>query len=357
MKNRVVSWFEREWTQKSIWQCVLLPVAWLFRCVSGVRRLGFRREWLKSESLPVPVIVVGNITIGGSGKTPLVIWLVEHLRAAGYVPGVISRGYGGTERGPFEVGPLSDARQVGDEPVLIAMRTEVPVFIGRDRVDVGRALLTAYPDCDLIVSDDGLQHYQLRRILEIAVVDGEAGFGNDRLLPAGPLREPVSRLASVDFVVINEANNDRARTCAQLSYPGTLPAQPMAPGHPVFMRLSGHVFYNVKDPDWHVLSGDLRGQTLHAVAGIGRPQRFFDHLRNLGLSVVEHPFPDHHPFGEKDFEFGADAVILMTEKDAVKCRSFAHETWWVLAVTASLDDRFGANILTKLRPTYGPQTA
>ncbi len=351
MKNRVVSWFEREWTRKSIWQCVLLPMAWLFRCVSGVRRFVFLHGWLKSERLPVPVIVVGNITIGGSGKTPLVIWLVDHLRAAGYVPGVLSRGYGGIEPGPFEVGPLSDAQQVGDEPVLIAMRTEAPLFIGRDRVDVGRALLAAYPDCDVIVSDDGLQHYRLQRIIEIAVVDAEAGFGNGRLLPAGPLREPVSRLASVDFVVINEANNDRARTCAQLSYPGILPAQP------IFMRLSGHVFYNVKDPDWHVLAGDLRGQTLHAVAGIGRPQRFFDHLRYLGLSVVEHPFPDHHPYGEKDFEFGANAIILMTEKDAVKCRSFAREAWWALAVTASLDDRFGADLVAKLRPIYGPQTA
>lgn len=351
MKNRVASWFEREWTQKSYWQFLLLPLSWLFRCVIDLRRFLFIQGWLTSERLPIPVIVVGNITVGGSGKTPLVIWLVEHLRAAGYVPGVISRGYGGTEPGPFEVGPLSDAREVGDEPVLIATRTEAPLFIGRDRVVAGKALLAAYPDCDVLVSDDGLQHHRLQRSVEIAVVDGDARFGNGRLLPAGPLREPVNRLSSVDFVVVNEGNSDRAGTSTPLAFPG------MMPGEGVSMRLSGQVFYNAKDPNWHALAGDIRGQSLHAVAGIGRPKRFFDHLRQLGLSVVEHPFPDHHSYREEDFAFGTDAIVLMTEKDAVKCRSFARESWWVLAVTASLEDRFGAHLVAKLRPTYGPQTA
>jgi tetraacyldisaccharide 4'-kinase len=351
VKNRVASWFEREWTQKSFWQILLLPVSWLFRCVTGLRRFAYRRSWLKSERLPVSVIVVGNITVGGSGKTPLVIWLVEYLRAAGYVPGVISRGYGGTERGPFEVGALSDAEQVGDEPVLIASRADVPLFIGRDRVAAGRALLAAHPNCDVIVSDDGLQHYRLQRAIEVAVVDGETRFGNARVLPAGPLREPLSRLRGVDFVVVNETNSDRATTPVQLASPSTLP------GEAISMRFSGQVFYNAKDPEWHALPSDIRGQTLHAVAGIGRPQRFFDQLRRLGLSVVEHPFPDHHLYREADFAFGNDAIVLMTEKDAVKCRSFARETWWVLAVTAHVDERFGANLVAKLRPTYGPQTA
>lgn len=357
MNNRVASWFEREWARKSLWQYLLLPLSWIFRFTIGFRRIAFQRRWLSSERLPVPLIVVGNITVGGSGKTPLVIWLLDHLRAAGYIPGVISRGHGGTERGPFEVGPLSDAQQVGDEPVLIATRTDAPLFIGRDRIKAGRALLEAYPGCDVIVSDDGLQHYRLQRSIEIAVVDDEARFGNGRLLPAGPLREPVSRLRNVDFVVVNEANNHRARTSNCFAASGMMPFEPMAQGHPVSMRLSGQVFYNAKDPEWHALAGDMRGQTLHAVAGIGRPQRFFDHLRRLGLSVIEHPFPDHHAYREEDFPFGADAVVLMTEKDAVKCRAFARETWWVLAVTATLDDRFGANLVAKLRPTYGPQTA
>ncbi len=348
MKNRVTSWFEREWTRKSWWQSALLPLSWVFRCAIGLRRFAFRQGWLKSQRLPVPVIVVGNISVGGSGKTPLVIWLVDHLRAAGYVPGVISRGYGGNEPGPFEVGPLSDAQQVGDEPVLIATRSEVPLFIGRDRVAAGRALLAAYPDCDVIVSDDGLQHYCLQRTIEIAVVDGETRFGNGRLLPAGPLREPLNRLSRVDFVIVND---HRARASDQLASAGFMPAESIS------MRLSGQVFYNAKDPGWHALAGDLRAQTLHAVAGIGRPRRFFDHLRSLGLSVVEHPFPDHHRYREHDFAFGAEAIVLMTEKDEVKCRSFARETWWVLAVTATLDERFGAELLAKLRPTYGPQTA
>jgi tetraacyldisaccharide 4'-kinase len=350
MKQRVASWFEREWTQESYWQFLLRPLSWLLRCVIELRRFAFNRSWLKSERLPVPVIVVGNITVGGSGKTPLVIWLVDHLRAAGYTPGVISRGYGGTEAGPFEVGPLSDAQQVGDEPVLIATRTDVPIFIGRDRVAAGLALLAAQPDCDVIISDDGLQHHRLQRTIEIAVVDGEVQFGNGRLLPAGPLREPIDRLHSVDFVVVNEGNSEHARKPAPLASPGIMP------GGPVSMRLSGQVFYNAKDPNWHALAGDIRGQNLHAVAGIGRPKRFFDHLRRLGLSVIEHPFPDHHAYREEDFTFGTEAIVLMTEKDAVKCRLFARETWWVLAVTARLDERFGAELLTKLRPTYGPET-
>jgi tetraacyldisaccharide 4'-kinase len=350
MKQRVASWFEREWTQKSYWQFLLRPWSWLFRCVIELRRFAFNRAWLKSERLPVPVVVVGNITVGGSGKTPLVIWLVEYLRAAGYSPGVISRGYGGTEAGPFEVGPLSDAQQVGDEPVLIAMRTDAPLFIGRDRVAVGLALLAAHPDCDVLVSDDGLQHYRLQRTVEIAVVDGETQFGNRHLLPAGPLREPIGRLLSVDFVVVNDGNSDHARTSSPLA------SLDMMPGEATSMRLSGQVFYNAKDPEWHALAGDIRGQSLHAVAGIGRPKRFFDHLRYLGLTVIEHPFPDHHSYREEDLKFGADAVVLMTEKDAVKCRGFARETWWVLAVTATLDEGFGAQLLTKLRPTYGPQT-
>ena len=357
MKNRVAFWFEREWTRNSFWQILLLPLSWLFRLAIGLRRLAFRKGWLVSHRLPIPVIVVGNITVGGTGKTPLVIWLVEHLRAAGYVPGVISRGYGGTERGPFEVGPLSDATQVGDEPVLIAMRTEAPLVIGRDRVAAGHTLLEAYPDCDVIISDDGLQHYRLQRNIEIAVVDGETQFGNGRLLPAGLLREPIGRLREVDFIVVNDSNSDRATLLDPIAVHGKMLAEPTSSGWPWAMRLSGQVFYNAKDPGWHVLAGDLRGQALHAVAGIGRPQRFFDHLRQLGLVIVEHPFPDHHPYRKEDFAFGADAIVLMTEKDAVKCHSFARETWWVLAVTATVNERFGANLLAKLRPTYGPQTA
>ena len=349
--NRLVAWFLKDWQQSSVWQILLQPISWLYQLLTAVRRLGFRRGWFKSERLPLAVIVVGNITVGGSGKTPLVIYLVEQLRAAGYVPGVISRGYGGTERGPFEVGPLSDPTEVGDEPALIAARTEAPLFIGRDRLAAGKALLESYPNCDVIVSDDGLQHYRLQRDIEIVVVDGQAGFGNGRLLPAGPLREPLSRLSKVDFTVINFPASDHATTPAPLAVPTGMP------GEAVSMRLSGQVFYNIKEPSTHALAADLRHQTVHAVAGIGRPQRFFDHLRQLGLVVIEHPFPDHYAFRRDDFAFAADNVVLMTEKDAVKCKTFARANWWALAVTAELDDRFLTRLLKKLRPTYGPQTA
>ncbi len=349
--NRVATRFEREWARSSAWQCLLRPLSWLFRALSAARRLAYQRGWLSSARLPVPVIIVGNISVGGSGKTPLVIALVEQLRVAGYAPGVISRGYGGSERGPFEVGPLSDPVEVGDEPVLIAARTEAPLFIGRDRVATGNALLAAHPNCDLIVSDDGLQHYRLRRDIEIVVVDGQAGFGNGCLLPAGPLREPASRLRSADFVVINHGGDDHATPSSALAAPMGLSGQPTS------MHLSGQVFYNAKDPMQHALAADLRHQTVHAIAGIGRPRRFFDHLRQLGLNIVAHSFPDHYVYRREDLLFGQDAIIVMTEKDAVKCRAFAQDSWWVLAVSAQLDDRFIANLLKKLRPTYGPQTA
>ncbi len=351
MLNRVAPWFEHQWTQRTRWQFVLRPVSWLFGTLVALRRIAYRREWLSSEKLPLPIIIVGNITVGGSGKTPLVIALVEQLRAAGYVPGVISRGYGGTESGPFEVGPLSDPADVGDEPVLIATRTEAPLFIGRDRVAAAKALLEAHPNCDVIVSDDGLQHYRLQRDIEIVVVDGQSGFGNGFLLPAGPLREPLSRLRQVNLIVTNSAVDDASAPLESLSFAKDMPVDAVS------MRLSGQVFYNVKDPSQRALAADLRESPIHAVAGIGKPQRFFAQLRGLGLKVIEHPFPDHHAFRVSDLAFGGGAIVLMTEKDAVKCRAFAQDSWWVLAVSAELDERFITKILKKLRPAYGPQTA
>ena len=330
---------------------LLWPLSLLFRLLSGLRRFAYRAAWLKSERLPVPVIVVGNISVGGSGKTPLVIWLVEHLRAAGYTPGVISRGYGGTEPGPFEVGPLSDPQQVGDEPVLIAMRTDAPLFIGRKRVAAGEALLGAHPNCDVIVSDDGLQHYALERDVEIAVVDARVGVGNGLLLPAGPLREPVSRLSRVDAVIMNQSGGGHATKSMDWASPGGMLWKPYS------MRLSGQVFCQVRNREVHALPADLRGRKLHAVAGIGNPARFFDYLTSLGLIFTRHSFPDHHRYTPRDLEFGASATILMTEKDAVKCQGFARHNCWALAVSAELDDRFGELIVAKLRKIYGPQTA
>jgi tetraacyldisaccharide 4'-kinase len=201
-------WLQRQWYKSGVWQFVLMPLSWLFLLLSSLRRLAYRLGIFKTIRLPVPVIVVGNITVGGTGKTPLVIWLAEQLAQAGYKPGIISRGYGGKNDLPMAVTDNSDPAIAGDEPVMIAGRTIASVWVGRDRAATGMALLNAHPACDLIISDDGLQHYRLTRDAEIVVIDGQRHFGNGRLLPAGPLREPARRLASVDAVVSNGMASD-----------------------------------------------------------------------------------------------------------------------------------------------------
>jgi len=323
----------------------LLPFSWLFRSVVALRRGLFRLGVMRSCSLPVPVIVVGNLTVGGSGKTPLVLWLVARLRQQGFRPGIISRGYGGkTTDGGAHVACDSDAAVVGDEPLLLARRSGVPVFVGRDRVAAGKALLAAYPECDVVVSDDGLQHYRLARSIEIVVFDGRAA-GNARMLPAGPLREPLSRLKDVTAVVWN----------------GGVPAQGSVGAHrPQFsMHLVGEVFYELKDERRSCVAADLRGKPLHAVAGIGDPSRFFSQLEALGLEFFAHPFPDHHDYCVEDFSFSDGGVLLMTEKDAVKCSGLALPEAWVLPVEARIDDAPGKNSLldTILEKLNGCTTA
>ncbi|MDR1936573.1 MAG: tetraacyldisaccharide 4'-kinase [Candidatus Accumulibacter sp.] len=302
----------------------LLPFSWLFRGLAATRRFLYRRGILPSVSLPVPVIVVGNLTVGGSGKTPLALWLVERLRELGWRPGVISRGYAGAgeERGAIEpVFAASDAARVGDEPLLLARKSGVPVFVGRDRAAAGKALLAAHPECDVLVSDDGLQHYRLRRRVEIAVFD-RRGAGNGRLLPAGPLREPLGRLAGVTAVVINGGG-------ARVN-PG---------GAPCFaMYLAGRDFVALEDPRKTCLAAELRGKSLHAVAGIGDPSRFFSQLAGLGLEFSRHAFPDHQVYRVEDLAFARDGVLLMTEKDAVKCAGLGLPETWVFPVEARIDD-------------------
>ncbi|HEX5338088.1 MAG TPA: tetraacyldisaccharide 4'-kinase, partial [Gallionella sp.] len=202
------NWLQGQWGRRTPWQILLLPPAALFFFISLVRRLLFRSGLRRSHRLPVPVIVVGNLTVGGTGKTPLVLWLVEFLRSQGYHPGIISRGYAGSAAQPQAVSAVSDPALVGDEPLLLARRTQCPIWVGRRRADVARALLVAHPDCDVIISDDGLQHYALQRDVEVVVVDGVRRFGNGLPLPAGPLREPLSRLQSVDAVVVNGGTAD-----------------------------------------------------------------------------------------------------------------------------------------------------
>jgi tetraacyldisaccharide 4'-kinase len=330
---------QRHWQGITPLHLILLPLSLLFRLLAVARRLLYRSGVLSSARLPVPVIVVGNITVGGSGKTPLTLWLARQLIDSGWHPGIVSRGY--TAHGqsssalPQAVRPASNPDETGDEPVLMAQRKLCPVWIGRDRAAAGLALLQAHPECDVLLSDDGLQHYRLQRDFEIAVVDGVRRFGNGLLLPAGPLREPPARLDSVDAVVIHGGK---------------------AADGEFAMQLHGKVFYNLLNPETTAQVADFHGMRLHAVAGIGHPQRFFDHLHHLGLEVQPHPFPDHHRYRPEDLQFADADAILMTEKDAVKCSAFATEKYWVLRVDAQTDPALFQHILKKIA-SYGHQTA
>ena len=320
----------------------LLPLSWLFAALAALRRGFYRAGILHAERLPVPVVVVGNLTVGGSGKTPLVLWVVEQLRAAGRSPGIISRGYARDGRAVLAVDAQADAAQVGDEPLLLGRRSGVPVFVGRDRVAAGRALLVAYPECDVIVSDDGLQHYRLKRDAEIAVFDAR-GAGNGRLLPSGPLREPLGRLRTVDALVWNGApEGDAARTAV-------LRRIPEAADRSFDMALGGQRFVALRDAARSCSADDLRGKRLCAIAGIGGPQRFFGLLAALGLDCEKRPFPDHHAYVSADLECENGTILLMTEKDAVKCAPLPTAEAWVLPVEAQVSSSaYGCSLLAML---------
>ena len=324
----------RYWYRISPAHLILLPLSWLFGTLAALRRLLYRLRFLKSFRLEVPVIVVGNISVGGTGKTPLTLNLARQLVEGGWHPMIVSRGFGGTAE-QQAVTPESTAAQVGDEPLLMAQRNLCPVWVGRDRVATAKAALQAHPECDVVLCDDGLQHYRLQRDVEIAVIDGARRFGNGFLLPAGPLREPASRLKSVDAVVVNGGQ------AATGQYT---------------MNLTGSVFHNLCHPGQTATAADLQGSRLHAVAGIGHPQRYFDHLAGLGLCVTPHAFPDHHPYCAADFNFADCDALLLTEKDAVKCTAFADERYWVLRVDAQTDSALIAHILRKIAP-HGRKTA
>ncbi len=358
------AWLESEWQRRGGGALILLPFAALFALLSGGRRALYRARLLRPWRAPAPVIVVGNLTVGGTGKTPLVIAIVEMLRRAGWTPGVISRGYGRVP--PREQDPLGVVRvypdvatpeHFGDEPVLIARRCQVPVYISPDRPAAVRAMLAAEPHVNVIVSDDGLQHYALARDMEIAVIDGERGFGNGLPLPAGPMREPAARLREVDAAVVN------------LGHPDAVPparARPPwgdAPRH-FAMRLGGERFVALtsgeqRAPDAFALA--LRAHAVAAIAGIGHPQRFFDHLEALGIRAQTHGFPDHYGFHARDLRLPGAEVVLMTEKDAVKCAAIADARMWFLRVDAILPPEFERFLLTRLaaatRSADGSQAA
>jgi tetraacyldisaccharide 4'-kinase len=332
------------WRRRGGLAALLLPASALFCAASALRRQLYRRSLLRRERLPVPVIVVGNICVGGSGKTPAAAWLAEELRKAGRHPGIVSRGHGGeaaaTGRSRL-VRTDDDPVLCGDEPVLLARLTGCPVAVGRDRPAAARILLAAHPECDVIVSDDGMQHYRLARAVEIAVLD-EATLGNRWPLPSGPLREPLTRLVGVDLILAHGELSPRLRT--------TLGATPVAP-----MRLDGNRFRSLSNPDQWRETAAFAGRRVHAIAGIGQPQRFFDRLAAMGLDIVPHPFPDHYRYRPADLAFAPGEPKLMTSKDAVKCAAFAPPETWELPVRAIIAAEAIGLILEKLDD--GRQTA
>lgn len=310
------------WSRLTFLSVLLLPLAGLFALVVRVRRFAYAQGLLASHAVPVPVIVVGNITAGGSGKTPLVIWLVNWLVAQGMRPGVISRGYGGQARDCVAVRADSAAAEVGDEPLLIHGKTQVPVVVGRDRVAAARTLLAQHPDVNILVSDDGLQHYRLQRQLELAVVDAGTGYGNGLPLPAGPLREPLSRLRRVDAVIhIFRGDTKQAEPPQAYRADYTL----------------GHAYRLLARDEKIAIANMPRGPWL-AVTGIGNPQGFYAMLTQLGWTFEPKSFPDHYAFAAQDVP--SDKPVVMTEKDAVKCAAFARPDWWALALEVRPDEKF-----------------
>jgi tetraacyldisaccharide 4'-kinase len=316
------------WQKKTALAYGLRPLEMVFRCVAAVRRGLYHVGILKSTKFPVPVIVVGNIYIGGTGKTPVVIALVEALKQAGYCPGIVSRGYKANDVVfPHRVSVNDPASMVGDEPLLIARRTQCPVVIAPKRPQAVSALLDKFPACNVIVTDDGLQHYALQRDIEIAVLDADRHFGNGFCLPAGPLREPVSRLKKVDYVITNGM--------AEFAQTFKIDIEPLE-------------FINVLDATLKKPADFFKKQLVHAVSGIGSPQRFYRTLQSLGLIFSENTFADHHRYTQQDFEHLQKTPIVMTEKDAVKCTGFATESMWYLPISAKIPDVLLSMVLNDL---------
>lgn len=330
---------EKAWYRKISWALLLLPLSWVFRCIAFSRKTYIKR-FAANPKLNVPVIVVGNISVGGTGKTPLLITLVQWLQQQGYRPGVISRGYGGggysshghdkkSQQYPYFVSPESSATEAGDEPLLLVKYC--PVMVDPDRYRAARELLEQ-TDCDLILSDDGLQHYRLPRDIEIVLVDAERRFGNGQCLPAGPLREPINRLMDVDFVIANGISTDNS---LKASYKMSIvPVQLLHMSSGDVVTLEQGLNKLIEQEQW---SG---GHKVHAVAGIGNPQRFVTSLEQLDFEVQLRAWPDHHDFNGEEFVFDDDLPVIITAKDAVKCPELKNDKVWVLDVSAQPDETF-----------------
>jgi tetraacyldisaccharide 4'-kinase len=332
LKTLIDNYFNWIWYQTSNPPLLLKMLSCVYKTVIALRRNCYQSGLFKSTRVAVPVIVVGNLSVGGTGKTPLTIWLVCFLRELGYQPGVISRGYTGqaTHRSATLVSADSDPRLYGDEAVLIATRTQCPVVVAKQRVAAAQHLL-AISQCDIIISDDGLQHLALKRDIEIIVIDGMRQFGNRYCLPAGPLREPVSRIDNVDFLVCNGSQYANA----------------------IQMTVAGNTIVNLIDQHHQRPLSSLRNQHAHVVTAIGNPQRFFQTLKQAGITFDTRVFPDHHHYSAKDLYFDDNYPLVMTEKDAVKCYHLANKNTWMLPVQAQLDTRFNEALRQLLEKKHG----
>ena len=310
----IQSWLNRIWYGRAAPPPWMRPLSRCYGAAAASRRYLYAKRLRRSTRMASPVVVIGNLSVGGTGKTPLVCWLVARLTELGFRPGVVTRGYGGFSKNARLIDFADDPKVVGDESILLARRTGGPVAIGRDRPAASQLLINA--GCDVVVSDDGLQHYALERDCEIVVIDGERRFGNGWLLPAGPLREPESRLACADAVVVNGG--------------------PKLLDGALRMRLEPGSALSVIGGAIQALDA-FAGRSVHAVAGIGNPERFFSMLRAHGIEVAGHPLPDHAQLQAADISFADERPVLMTEKDAVKCKGIAGPHHWYVPVTASFD--------------------
>lgn len=328
-----MNWLVNAWYQPNRHLHFLSPLRLLYQWIVRGKRQRFLKGAMDTWQAPVPVVVVGNITVGGAGKTPLVTALVEQLKQWGYTPGIISRGYGGqADNYPLLVTRDSNPQTAGDEPVMLAQLTAVPVMVAPLRAEAAKALLNQFPDTDIIIADDGLQHYKLGRDIEIVVVDGARGFGNGFCLPQGPLREPVERVETVDFVVVN---GESVAEVLQPQYSMTL-----EPEHLIQLKTgSKHSFTEVDMNDF---------KQVHGVAGIGNPARFFTTCESLGMQVIPHPKADHAALEATDIQFNDRLPVLMTAKDAVKCSAFVSDKHWCLTVAAKLSDGFWQQFKVKV---------
>jgi len=320
------------WYGSSLVRWIFVPLSWLFAAAIACRRFLYRRGLLRSHSVAVPVIVVGNITVGGTGKTPLTIWLANALREKGMSPGIISRGYRGKVGAtPLAATAQSDPAVVGDEAILLATQSGCSVVVHPERVAAAQKAIEL--GADIIIADDGLQHYRLARDFEIAVIDGARGFGNGRLLPAGPLREWPNRLQSVDKVVVHRhaTNHHEVLRRATDRRPVHFDLQPRA-----IRKLDGSEVGQIQD---------LAGQSVHAVAGIGNPDRFFELLERAGIRVKRHPLPDHADISPQDVTFDDDLPVVMTAKDAVKCQFPEAGRCWCVDVEVDFEGGEGELLL------------